>query len=130
MPSDLAAIGTARRLTRDVLCEWDLASVVWHSDPIYEVVELVVSELVTNAMVHADAPIVFSLRLLGRRLRGEVADRGQVWAPPEEPPDPLDEHRRGLAIVNASVDCWGVDATPEGKTVWCQWDLPSCLDTP
>jgi anti-sigma regulatory factor (Ser/Thr protein kinase) len=62
--------------------------------------ELVVGELVGNAVRHTGGPTWVSLRQDGARLRLEVADRGPRWFPAgDEPPDDLAESGRGLFLV-------------------------------
>ncbi|SFL06767.1 hypothetical protein SAMN05216275_15115 [Streptosporangium canum] len=61
--------------------------------------------------------MTFSLFRCGRSVRGEVTDRSAVW-PALLSAGPDAEHGRGLAIVAAYADRWGVEPAPEGKTVW------------
>ncbi|MFC6080705.1 ATP-binding protein [Sphaerisporangium aureirubrum] len=70
-----------------------------------EETELVISELCTNALLHGGDPITVTLRVAGRCLGGEVADRGDLFIPhPRVSED--EEHGRGLHIVGALVDLW------------------------
>jgi anti-sigma regulatory factor (Ser/Thr protein kinase) len=82
-------------------------------------VELLTTELVSNA-VRADAGVVTtSFSRTGGTLRVEVHDNGGGW-PVLARPQPLDENGgRGLLIVDALADAWGADADPDrGTTVW------------
>ncbi|WP_329083566.1 ATP-binding protein [Streptosporangium sp. NBC_01469] len=110
LPADLEVVGAARRLVREVLVAWGISAVA-------EDVTMVVSELVSNAVVHGKAPITLSLHRHGRIVCGEVTDHSIVWPSPL-PAGPDSEHGRGLAIVTAYADRWGVESAPEGKTVW------------
>ncbi|QIG44971.1 SpoIIE family protein phosphatase [Nocardioides anomalus] len=89
-----------------------------------EVVEdalLVTSELVTNAVLHAEAPV--ELRLVSSRteLRIEVHDR-EASQPLRRSPDLDDEHGRGLTIVAALSTHWGTRPSGSGKVVWAVLD--------
>lgn len=78
---------------------------------------LCVSELVTNGVLHARTPLVFGLTLGAGRVLVTVADR----APGEPSPPPPDETRpsgRGLMLVDALVEQWGIQHGDGGKTVW------------
>lgn len=84
---------------------------------------LIVSELVTNAVLHADGPsdVLTAVRLVGSgvRLRIEVHD-AVPSAPVLRVVDADAEHGRGLVVVEALSECWGTEATPDGKCVWCE----------
>ncbi|HTW21658.1 MAG TPA: ATP-binding protein [Mycobacteriales bacterium] len=80
---------------------------------------LVVSELVSNALRHADTPMVLLLRIDGPMLRMEVADRSPMFVRPHRA-ELLRENGRGLAIVAALAARWGVDLTDSGKSVWAE----------
>jgi anti-sigma regulatory factor (Ser/Thr protein kinase) len=81
---------------------------------------LVVSELVTNAVVHARTPIEVTLQVRDRILRIEVTDLGvdrpQRWARD-------DTGGRGLPIIEALGRAWGVIDLGSSKTVWCEVTL-------
>ncbi|WP_440099940.1 ATP-binding protein [Streptosporangium sp. H16] len=110
LPADPEVVGAARRLAREALVTWGISAVT-------EDVTMVVSELVSNAVVHGRAPITLSLHRHGRIVCGEVTDHGAVWPTPLLA-GPEEEHGRGLAIVAAYADRWGVESAPQGKTVW------------
>ena len=104
----------ARRAIRRQLAEWGVPD----SSP---VVELLVTELVTNAMRHAHGMIRFTLWYEEGLLRGEVEDANP------EPPRLLairrdDEQGRGLQLVERLSCCWGSTRTAAGKAVW--FELP------
>jgi anti-sigma regulatory factor (Ser/Thr protein kinase) len=86
---------------------------------------LVVSELVTNAVVHADAavgdPVRLQVRVGSGRARVEVRDCGPGFdAPTSISPDPLSVGGQGLLVVSALSEDWGVVRGAGGCTVWCE----------
>jgi anti-sigma regulatory factor (Ser/Thr protein kinase) len=115
LPSDPQAVSTARALTRDTLAKWGL------HDEIDDVV-LVVSEVVTNAVVHAEAPIELALQKHGRSVRGAVSDRS-VSRPQLVTAGADQLSGRGMAIVQAMTSRWGTQLLPEhgGKAVWFEF---------
>lgn len=84
---------------------------------------LAVSELVTNAVLHAGTPFLFCAEYDGRQLTLAVID-GASSAPSPGPRPSLavtDTGGRGMAIVGR-LGPWGVFRTPLGKTVWATVD--------
>jgi len=75
------------------------------------------SELVTNGVLHARTAIVLGVTLGARRLLVTVADRS-TGRPSPPPPDDERPSGRGLVLVEALADQWGVDDGDDGKTVW------------
>jgi anti-sigma regulatory factor (Ser/Thr protein kinase) len=74
--------------------------------------ELVVSELVTNALVHGASPIALTLERIAGTVRIEVRDERHDFGP-------TTEQSRGLQIVDACSLGWGIDPIPHnGKIVW------------
>ncbi|MFF6778970.1 SpoIIE family protein phosphatase [Streptomyces sp. NPDC012637] len=114
-PED-AAPERARRLARRALVRWEL-------EEISDSVELLISEVVTNAVRYAERPV--TLRLLKTDvLRCEVGDDSpqlprRRWA------RDTDESGRGLAVVEALSSRWGAVPTYGGKAVWFEVDLAS-----
>ncbi len=123
------AVGCARLHARNVVCEWGLSAIA-------ETIELVVSELVTNAVLattgrdgrprydddRAGLPIV-QVRLLSDRVRVVV----EVWDRSHGAPTPkqaeLDqEGGRGLMLVEALRERWNWSTVPgwRGKVVWAE----------
>lgn len=82
-----------------------------------ERIELMVSELTTNAVKHADSPFNVTVVTDVDRVRVEVNDEGEK-APVPRHPAPTDASGRGLVIVQALADEWGVDVHDGDKTVW------------
>ena len=87
-----------------------------------EDVQLVVSELATNAMVHARTPFTVSLHAFERLLLLEVED-GSPAGPVHVAAQALDTGGRGIAIVTLLCHDWGVDARPAGKSVWAEFEM-------
>ncbi len=82
-------------------------------------VELVVTELVTNAVLHAAGPVVLQLRTDGEAVRVEVTDGGGSFA--LTPRDlPMGMTGRGLGLVAAYASAWGIAPVDGGKTVWVE----------
>lgn len=80
-------------------------------------VRLMVSELVTNAVVHAASASTVNACANPQLLRVEVADQSTERAIEQHPPLSQPEGR-GLMIVAALADAWGVELQAAGKTVW------------
>ncbi|WP_443064669.1 SpoIIE family protein phosphatase [Streptomyces sp. NBC_00582] len=107
--------GQARRLTRRTLHEWGL-------DALTESTELLVSEVVANAVRFATRPV--TLRLLRTDvLRCEVGDDSPL-VPRMRQARPNDEGGRGLFLVNALAGRWGATRLSTGKVVWFEQPLP------
>ncbi|MFH9958950.1 ATP-binding protein [Streptomyces roseolus] len=117
LPCDPSSVAVARRLVVAVLARWEL------SKDLVERAELVVSELVTNPIVHA--------RTCGASIRVGITrvedDRVQVavtdldrrpLVPAQAGPD--DEGGRGLDLVAALSECWGCESRRWGKRVWAE----------
>ena len=109
-PAELASAPAARRFATSVLRSWRCDAVV---DP----AQLLLSELVVNAVLHAESSVTVRLALLEGRVRIEVADRSTV-TPEVRPVDPAAVTGRGMLIVDALASSWGVDPTVDGKVVW------------
>ncbi|MEO3975965.1 SpoIIE family protein phosphatase [Streptomyces sp. CAU 1734] len=115
LPREPRSVGRARELSRALLTSWDL-------EPLIDTVELLVSELVTNALRYGEGEI--RLRLLrDRTLVCEVWDAGLVQPRRRRARD-TDEGGRGLQLVGLLSAAWGSRRTPRGKTVWFELALP------
>ena len=87
---------------------------------------LVVSELVTNAVVHGAEPIVVTVVRAAERVRVEVTDGAADASPHNNRAAPDAETGRGLSVVTRLAVAWGWRATPgRGKTVWAELPLPT-----
>jgi anti-sigma regulatory factor (Ser/Thr protein kinase) len=82
-------------------------------------VVLAVSELVTNALLHAGRSGEVRVRHVDGTVRVEVDDPSTAEPRPCDP-DPREPGGRGLRIVDHLARTWGVDPGPNGKTVWCE----------
>ncbi|MEU5715537.1 ATP-binding protein [Streptomyces sp. NPDC020403] len=91
-----------------------------------EDVLLVVSELVTNACLHADGPEELRLACSPKALRVEVVDRGTGQPAPRTPHRAGRPGGHGMFIVQRLCLDWGVSRTPDmpGKTVWAELAAP------
>jgi len=115
---ELADVARARRFIAERCAEWGCR--VAEEDA-----ELVATELVTNALVHASVQCELRVRLARDVLHIEVEDKGG-GTPDVQAADERAEHGRGLLIVSALCTAWGVDARPPaGKRVWAQLAPPS-----
>jgi anti-sigma regulatory factor (Ser/Thr protein kinase) len=109
----------ARRASASALSEWGVRGNI-ASD-----VALIISELVTNALRHGNAPIQLRLRhekVDHQRIVVDVADGG-LLQPNLREMDPASPTGRGLHLVSALSRAWGVRPTGNGKSVWCVIDL-------
>ncbi len=112
----LASDKTAPRRARDFLAA---ACASWDAHRFTEVGGLVLSELVSNAVRHADGDVEVLLQLSDGRLLIEVGDRGD-GLPAVVPPSLRTIGGNGLDIVSRLVESWGVTPDPRGgKRVWC-----------
>ena len=82
-----------------------------------ETAELLVTEVVTNALLHAGTQIRVRLRPEGRGVRVEVADESSA-EPVRRSVSPMATIGRGLATLDQLASDWGWTVTDEGKTVW------------
>jgi anti-sigma regulatory factor (Ser/Thr protein kinase) len=97
----------------------------WGLSALRDSAVLVMSELVANAVDHACGPVVrlSVARTAERRVRVTVADMDR--RPPRAGnADPLDERGRGLLLVAAVSQRWGVERSPSGKQVWADLAAP------
>ncbi|MFI9729787.1 SpoIIE family protein phosphatase [Streptomyces sp. NPDC052092] len=129
LPGSPLAPGSARALLRKALTEWaqlappgaDLLTGRVGDDA-----ALVASELVTNAVVHAGTEVHLTCRLEEDTgaLVVEVADHHPARAPqdgaPEAPAHDTPEYGRGLRLVAALAESWGITYRPGTKTVWAR----------
>ena len=86
--------------------------------------QLAVSEVITNALVHAGTAIDLRVRLEGSLLRVEVTDGSPHFPCPRDYTS-LAGTGRGLTLLDDSVDGWGVHAQGDGKLVWFEIRAPS-----
>ncbi|MEV5492598.1 SpoIIE family protein phosphatase [Streptomyces bobili] len=113
---DLQGVRRARHLVREWLDDWELGAVD-------DEAQLLLSEIVTNALVHADSEVDLRVRRYPDCLRVEVRDSDphpaiNVGRPGEDQA----ESGRGMMIVAALASAWGNSPNGRGKTVW--FELP------
>ncbi len=111
VPAERDAVRPAREFTDATLREWGLPD-----EARYDAM-LVVSELVTNAIVHGAAPVELRLRLSSNQLLVDVRDAASSL-PLVRDAGPDARNGRGLHIVDTLSERWGTRPTPEGKSVW------------
>ncbi|MFG2265532.1 SpoIIE family protein phosphatase [Streptomyces sp. NPDC048720] len=115
VPPDPAAVAAFRQAATERLTEWGLEEIAF-------VTELVVSELVTNAIRYGEPPV--QLRLIrDGALICEVSD-GSSTSPHLRRAHAYDEGGRGLLLVAQLTQRWGSRQTGSGKTIWAQQPLP------
>ncbi|MFB7591249.1 ATP-binding protein [Streptomyces sp. NPDC056169] len=115
---DPAEVGRARRWARSRLA----GSGIGDDEPLAETLVLLISELVTNAVVHTGCPAVLRMLFAAEGgVRVEVADAS------DRPPQPRhaegdDTNGRGLELVDGLADRWGWQPEGAGKSIWCEVD--------
>ncbi|QWF84581.1 ATP-binding protein [Amycolatopsis sp. CA-230715] len=114
VPATVTGASDARRFTGTTLATWGQ-----HGDSADDA-QLVVYELVANALLHTESTPELTLRLTGSRLRVEVVDESAV----------LPSKRAGggdggwgLRLVESLAVRWGAEPDGAGKRVWCELDL-------
>ncbi|MFI1801498.1 SpoIIE family protein phosphatase [Streptomyces sp. NPDC020379] len=113
--SDRAAVADARKRASGQLAAWGLEELDFTT-------ELIVSELVTNAIRYGHAPIRLRLIRGAGALICEVSDTAHT-SPRMRRARILDEGGRGLLLVAQFAERWGTRFTPEGKTIWAEQPL-------
>ncbi|MGW4033870.1 ATP-binding protein [Streptomyces sp. NPDC004838] len=118
----------ARDFTRQALYDWGwLPAATADRRAAAEDVLLVVSELVTNACLHAEGPDELKVSCDGKVLRLEVSDRGAGHPAPRTPHRAGRPGGHGMFIVQRLCLDWGVIRVPgaPGKTVWAELAAPA-----
>ena len=115
LPPDTRSPWQARRFVTDVLADEA-------SEPVASTVALLVSEMVTNAVLHARTEITVSVEYQGDWLRVEVADSSPV-GPTVRNFTTQAATGRGLQLVEELADRWGTEPSPDGKVVWFEVDV-------
>lgn len=117
LPLGLRAPAAARHTVRSVLTAWGFTDEDWLGDA-----ELVIGELVANAVRHGGGSLALDVQAHDQHVTLGAADGSSV-VPRRR--DATDEGGRGLAIVEALVERWGVHNHHGGKRVWAR--LPEHL---
>ncbi|MGW1519498.1 SpoIIE family protein phosphatase [Streptomyces sp. NPDC002287] len=115
VPREPRAVGEIRGAAARTLDGWDLSELGFAT-------ELILSELVTNALRHGSGPVRVRL-LYDQTLTCEVWD-GSSTAPHLRYAATTDEGGRGLFLVAQLSEHWGTRYTPEGKVIWAELALP------
>jgi anti-sigma regulatory factor (Ser/Thr protein kinase) len=120
LPAKPSSAAVARQRIAADLVEQDVAA------PIVDDVVLVVTELVSNAIRHAeplpDGQVTVSWQVDGRGVKVRVSDGGGGGEPRLRHATPRDTSGRGLALVEAIATRWGVEDSPAHTTVWAELD--------
>jgi anti-sigma regulatory factor (Ser/Thr protein kinase) len=123
LPNSVTAPALARGFVSSTLSSWAVGDA-------FADVPLLVSELVTNAVRHAEGDVALSLRLEPDRVRVAVTDASDAL-PVMSDLDDLDTARDGgwgLHIVERLASRWGLETQPDGKTVWCEVIEPNAAE--
>lgn len=120
--ADPAEVGRARRWARSRL----IGSGMNDDEPLAETLILLISELVTNAVVHTGCPAVLRM-LFGSGAAEAGTVRVEVADTSARPPCPRhaqgeDTNGRGLELVDGLADRWGWQPEGSGKRIWCEVD--------
>jgi DNA-binding NarL/FixJ family response regulator len=116
LPGSLESPRAARRFIEATLDAWDCAEVL-------DVVKLLTSELVANAIVHAGSEVEVLMRLVGDHLRVDVIDRSTRLLHRRAAADG-DQSGRGSELVELLASAWGVSGRPDGKSIWFEVNRP------
>jgi len=113
-------VAVARQQLRELLHDWT------SQDQIDSAV-LLLSEMLTNVLVHTDADALLLAEVRdqadGRRMRIEVTDPSDDL-PHKRRPGELASSGRGLVLIELLADTWGVDPRGEGKSIWFELHEP------
>ena len=115
-PSDVQSAGAARRFASKVLATWGC-------EDLEDAVQLLVSELVTNAVIHAHTDVEVVLRQRPDRVRVEVIDTAPEYVHRRDAATE-DQSGRGMALTEALAVAWGIDTLVAGKAVWFEVERP------
>src|SRR5262245_57739703 len=117
LPPEPASAGVARRFVADALKARDID---------VELIALLVSELVSNVILHAHTPLEVTVRTRGAHLRVTVADESPVIpAMKQYAADSVTG--RGLTMIDLTAESWGIDEMADGKAVWFEIPLDGAV---
>jgi PAS domain S-box-containing protein len=112
LASEASSVGEARRVLRQAVADAEVGDGAWVDDAL-----IAISEIVTNALVHAGTPIGLTIRVDEAGVRVEVAD-GSPHPPRPRGYAVTAGTGRGLNLVEELVRAWGSDPDDPGKVVW------------
>lgn len=115
VPFDPAAVAGMRAAVAEKVDDWGLSELTFTT-------ELLLSELITNAIRYGSAPVTVRL-LRDRTLTCEVADSSST-SPHLRDAAAMDEGGRGLFLVARLAERWGTRYTSQGKVIWAEMSLP------
>jgi DNA-binding NarL/FixJ family response regulator len=95
----------------------------WRCTDATAIIDLLVSEIVANAVLHAGTPSELAVQLLDDRVRVAVTDHDPAQ-PKRRPDNPLTSTGRGIALIERLSLAWGIDRVPEGKRIWFETTRP------
>ncbi len=111
LPPSAASAAGARQIVSRALGDWGLVDAE-------ETTLLLVTELVSNGVRHANTPLTLTLSYDGTRIRIGVSDEDR--SPPTlEAASVKTHHGWGLRLIGGLSSNWGTIINPDGKTVWC-----------
>jgi anti-sigma regulatory factor (Ser/Thr protein kinase) len=108
-------VGRLRRIATAKLRHWVLESLI---DP----AQLLISELVTNALRYGSGPEIAFRFILATDVLVIEVDDGSSHTPQVRQPAPEDESGRGMVLVSSIATDWGV--SPDGSVTWCSLAIP------
>ena len=112
MPCDASSVGAARRLVRGELARFG-------DQEFTDAAALLISELVTNAIVHGRTDVALHAAVGQGVFRAEVSD-GNPTMPIRRRPTGLSGTGRGLQLIDQIATRWGVTKSGSGKTIWVE----------
>jgi anti-sigma regulatory factor (Ser/Thr protein kinase) len=114
LPANAGSVRFSREAIRDALAQFDPDAV--------EAAAILTDELVTNAIMHGQPPIVLNISEDHGNVTVRVRDAGS-GVPVSRPAQRGALSGRGLTIVDSMSDRWGVDIRQHGKSVWFQLNM-------
>lgn len=123
LPPARQSPGAARRFVAEILKRWQFDSAI-------ESAQLLTSELVTNAVLHAGTEVQIVLEAYDHTVHVEVIDLTK--RPPVARYTPYDDLQtgRGLTLLDSVASAWGVNPLDRGKSVWFDIDATRNADPP
>lgn len=124
LPPTAGSVGIARRWSADIVGRDGDAELA-------DTAALLVSELVSNVVLHARTPCELTITRIGSRVRVEVRDGSDRLPGKTGQPDPMALSGRGMLLVEALSDDHGTEALAEGgKRIWFELAVPTAGGEP